>query len=157
MTDMNEQNNNPETETEDFDPIAEVQKLRENTVSKEEYDKLKSENKRLFKTLVENGQISNNEQTSDKTSKELRKELLESNDLSNLEYWKKTLELRDRIIEEGGVDPFLPVGNRISPTSEDVECANRVAKVVKDTIEYANGDSQLFTNELQRVTMDVRR
>lgn len=156
MTDMNEQNNTTETEPE-FDPIAEVQKLRESTVSKEEYEKLKSENKRLFKTLVENGQISNTDTNNDKTSKELRKELLESNDLSNLEYWKKTLELRDRIIEEGGVDPFLPVGNRISPTSEDVECANRVAKVVKDAIEYANGDSQLFTNELQRVTMDVRR
>lgn len=156
MTETEFNNPTTETETEDFDPIAEVQKLRENTVSKEEYEKLKSENKRLFKTLVENGQIKQ-DTNNDKTSRELRKELLESNDLSNLDYWKKTLELRDRIIEEGGTDPFLPVGNRISPTSEDVECANRVAKVVKDAIEYANGDSQLFTNELQRVTMDVRR
>lgn len=156
MTDF-EQNPTPETEETEFDPVAEVQKLRENTVPKAEFEKLKAENKRLFKTLVENGQVTNTDTNNDKTSKELRKELLESNDFSNLEYWKKTLELRDRIIEEGGTDPFLPVGNRISPTSEDVECANRVAKVVKDAIEYANGDSQLFTNELQRVTMDVRR
>ena len=44
---------------------------------------------------------------------------------------------------------------KIVPTTEDIECANRVAEVVKECIEYADGDSQLFTNELNRRTVDV--
>ena len=52
-------------------------------------------------------------------------------------------------------DPFLPQGKQIAATSDDIKSANRVAEALKDCVEYANGDSQLFTNELQRITRDV--
>lgn len=146
---------NEET-TPEFDPIEEIKKLKENSVSKEEYNKLKAENGKLMKTLIEGGQIQDNNKTT-KTSKELREELFGSESLTNLEYCTKVMELRDAVMAEGGNDPFLPFGLKISPTREDMEAAERLATVLKDTIEYANGDSQLFTAELQRVTRDVRR
>ena len=39
------------------DYIATIQQLRDSTVSKEQYQKVKDENQRLLKTLVEGGQL----------------------------------------------------------------------------------------------------
>ena len=86
----------------------------------------------------------------------MRAELFGSeNEFSNLDYWTKALQLRSAVIEGGGVDPFLPYGKNIAPTNEDIETANRVAKVVAECIEYAEGDSAVFTNELQRRTVEA--
>ena len=73
----------------------------------------------------------------------------------NLEYVKTAVELRDALIAQGQKDPFLPYGEGILPTAEDVECANRVANVYKECIEYADGDPDIFTSELQRRTVDA--
>ena len=59
-------------------------------------------------------------------------------------------------MENGQPDPFIPVGKQISPSREDIEIAEKVAQVYKECIEYANGDSEVFTNELMRRTRDVR-
>ena len=153
MAEIDETLNNEE---EEFDAIEEIKKLKENSVSKDEYDKLKKENSKLMKTLIEGGQIQNNNTTT-KSIPELRKELLCNENLNNLQYCQKALELRDAIIADGGTDPFLPYGMKITPTREDIEAAERLADVLKNTIDYAQGDSQLFTAELQRVTRDARR
>ena len=57
---------------------------------------------------------------------------------------------------EGNPDPFLPVGKQILPTDEDVAAANRVADVLKECVDYAEGDSAVFTNELQRRLVDIK-
>ena len=49
----------------------------------------------------------------------------------------------------------MPVGKRITPTDEDISAANRVATVLQECVDYAQGDSQAFTNELQRRTIDT--
>lgn len=74
--------------------------------------------------------------------------------MSNLEYVSSALKLRDELIRRGEKDPFLPVGEKIIPTDEDIQTANRVASILKDCVEYADGDSALFTSELQRSTID---
>lgn len=75
---------------------------------------------------------------------------------SNLQYIERTLALREALIAEGKPDPFLPVGSQIMPTEEDIAAANRVATVLKECVEYAQGDSSVFTNELQRRLVDVK-
>lgn len=75
--------------------------------------------------------------------------------LNNLEYCKKTLELRKAIIDDGGVDPFVPAGHNIAPTADDYTQAEKVANYIQDAIDYADGDSELFTQELQRNMKDV--
>ena len=147
-----------EDNTQDY--LAAIKELKENSVDRSKYDELRAENKRLIDAVV-NGQPGQEEQVVSKHTKEeiddLRNELFNSpRELNNLEYITKAMELRDALIENGEPDPFLPVGKQISPTRDDIEGAEKVAQVYKECIEYADGDSEVFTNELMRRTRDVK-
>lgn len=139
----------------DEDYIETIKKLKETTVSKEEYEKLVADNKKLIETLANGGTIEKEEPK--KVDIKALREKLYSDDvnISNLEFCSTALELRDEIIKQGGGDPFLPVGKQIAPTAEDVQKANQVAEALKSCIDYAEGDSAVFTNELQRITIDA--
>lgn len=130
--------------------LDEINNLKANSVSKEEYDKLKAENSELLKSIVNSRTPEKEEpKTPVVDINELRANF-KKEDPSNLEYVQNALKLRDAIIAQGGTDPFLPQGKKIIPTEQDIEAANRVASVLKECVDYANGDSQLFTNELYR-------
>ena len=149
---------NVEDNTQDY--LAAIKELKENSVDRSEYDKLRAENKRLIDAVV-NGQPGQEEQVVVKHTKEqideLRNDLFNSpRELNNLEFITKTMELREALMENGEPDPFLPVGKQISPTRDDIEGAEKVAQVYKECIEYAEGDSEVFTNELMRRTRDVK-
>lgn len=141
------------------DYIEQIKKLKENSVSKEDYDKLRLDNKRLIDALANGTQI--NDKVESKISavdkiNELRTKLFsKGSNLNNLDYCKTAVELRDALIEKGERDPFLPFGHNVVATDSDYETANRVATVMKECIDYADGDSDIFTNELQRRTVDV--
>ena len=142
------------------DYIAAIKELKQNSVDRSEYDRLRAENKKLIDAVV-NGQPGQEEQVVVKHSKEqiddLRNDLFNSpRELNNLEFITKTMELREALMENGEPDPFLPVGKQISPTRDDIEGAEKVAQVYKECIEYAEGDSEVFTNELMRRTRDVK-
>ena len=74
--------------------------------------------------------------------------------MTNLEFVEKSLELRDAIIESGGTDPFLPVGKGIELTRDDYEAAEFTAQQFRECIDMANGNSEVFTAELMRRTVD---
>ena len=138
----------------DTDYVAAIKELKEKTVSKESYQKLREENKKLLQSLVNGEQIQTEVEKPD--INELRKELFnEDSNINNVTFISKALELRTALIENGEPDPFLPVGKRITPTDEDISAANRVATVLQECVDYAQGDSQAFTNELQRRTIDT--
>lgn len=142
------------------DYIAQIKNLKENSVSKDDYNKLKADNKKLIDALANGtqmeGMVVEPKVSAVEKINELRKKLFskESN-LNNLEYCKTAVELRDALIEKGERDPFLPSGHEVVATDSDYESANRVATVIKECIDYADGDSNIFTNELQRRTVDV--
>lgn len=147
-----------EDNTQDY--LAAIQELKQNSVDRSEYDKLRAENKKLIDAVV-NGQPGQEEQVVVKHSKEqideLRNDLFNSpRELNNLEFITKTMELREALMENGEPDPFLPVGKQISPTRDDLEGAEKVAQVYRECIDYAEGDSEVFTNELMRRTRDVK-
>ena len=137
------------------DYIATIQQLRDSTVSKEQYQKVRDENQRLLKTLVEGGQLEQASTAKDTMSiEELRNNLIHK-EMTNLEYWQTALDLRQKLIDKGQKDPFLPWSKDYVPTEQDIATAQRVADVVSQCIDYADGDSSIFTNELQRVTVDT--
>ena len=147
-----------EDNTQDY--IKAIKDLKQNSVDRSEYEKLRAENKKLIDAVV-NAQPGQEEQVVVKHSKEqiddLRNDLFNSpRELNNLEFITKTMELREALMENGEPDPFLPVGKQISPTRDDIEGAEKVAQVYKECIEYAEGDSEVFTNELMRRTRDVK-
>lgn len=150
------QQENVEQDTNNY--IEAIKEMKANSVSKEAYNKLKEENKQLLDSLINGNQVDIKQmkpEITDEYVSGLRKKLFDTDDsLSNLEYAKKAVELRDALLEKGEVDPFLPVGHNISPTDEDYVKADRVGQVLKECIEYADGDSELFTNELMRRTND---
>ena len=135
--------------------IEAIKEMRRNSVAKADYERLQAENKELMKALV-NGETIDIESPKVVDVNALRNELFDADkELSNLEYVTKALELRDAVIEAGGDDPFVPHGNKIAPTAEDYEAAERVASVFKECVELANGNSEIFTRELMRLTTDV--
>ena len=154
-----EENENVVVEDNTNDYIDQIKKLKENSVSKDDYDKLRLDNKRLIDALANGTQIEGVVEPKvsavDKIN-ELRTKLFsKGNNLNNLEYCKTAVELRDALIENGERDAFLPFGHNVIATESDIETANRVATIMKECIDYADGDSDIFTNELQRRTVDV--
>ena len=151
---------NTQVEDTTTDYIEAITQLKQNSVDKAKYEALRLENKKLIDAVV-NGLPGQEEQVVVRHSKEqiddLRNELFNSpRELNNLEYVTKAMELREALIENGEPDPFLPVGKQISPTRDDLEGAEKVAQVYRECIEYAEGDSEVFTNELMRRTRDVK-
>lgn len=147
-----------ETKPEETDNVAlakALQEARANSVPKEEYEKLKDENKKLVSEIINGGDNAGNGQQDvppqEADIEALREKLYgpKGSELSNLEFWKYTLELRDAVIKRDGIDPFLPHGANIKPTEFDAERAQAVAKVVKECIDEADGDSGVFTALLQ--------
>lgn len=142
------------TETE-FDPVQAINELKQNTVSKEEYNKLKAEKDKYLKALIEGSQVAD-EKKEPVDIKELRKALFNpDSELSNLNYARKALQLREAIIEQEGRDIFVGKGSKLTPTNEDYEAAQKVADVFQNCIDVADGNSEIFTRELMRVTNDV--
>lgn len=136
------------------DYLAAINELKQNSVNREDYNKLKAENKKLLDSIV-NGVPVEVQSPQRKSIEELRAAYLKE-DQTNLEYISNALKLREALISEGKPDPFLPIGEQILPTDEDVAAANKVASVLQECVDYAEGDSAVFTNELQRRLVDVK-
>lgn len=138
----------------DVNYIKVIDDLKQNTVRKEEYQKLLEENKKLLNAYVEYSGPSNVEQEPQEKVDvtELRKKL--STDLTNLEYVSTALKLRTELMKQGQPDPFLPVGHKVSPTANDYEKAEQVAQVFQECVEKANGNPTDFTIALKGRTRD---
>lgn len=150
--DENKKDNNVEDTNQMY--IDTINELKANSVSRADYDKVVNENRNLLRSLAQgNPTATAKDETPKRSVQEIRNDLF-NKDHTNLEFAKEALELRDSIMNEGGTDPFLPVGKDIIITDSDVASANRVADALKQCIEYADGDSDIFTNELQRIMVD---
>lgn len=145
------------TEVEDMTPdyLAAIKELKENSVDRSKYDQLKADNKRLLDSIVNGRVIDAPVAKPEVNIQELRNNLFAKEGQSNLEYISNALKLREAIIAKGEPDPFLPCGTKTLPTEEDVSTANRVAAVMQECVDYADGDSAVFTNELMRRTVDT--
>ena len=135
------------------DYIAQIKNLKENSVSKDDYNKLKADNKKLIDALANGTQVEGVVEpkvSAVEKINNLRKELFgsESNSMNDLEMVSKMLELRKEIIDNGGTDPFLPKGHKVRITDNDKECANRVARVLTECVEDAEGSNRRFMSNV---------
>lgn len=154
MNDETQTRETGETVVDNTDYIETIKTLKQNSVDRSKYDALKAENKKLLDSIVNGTEIAQPVEEK-KSIEELRANYLKE-DQNNLEYITNVLALREALMAEGKPDPFLPVGSQILPTDEDVSKANDVASVLKECVDYAEGDSDVFTNELQRRLVDVK-
>ena len=152
----NDQQQNNEVVTErsplqgiEEDYIEQIKQLKSKSVPREAFEELEAEHKRLVNELV-NGQAVQVVAEDKPDIAKMRKELFDPEvQYSNVEYWSRTLALRKAVMDEGGMDPFLPYGPNISPTSADEEAAQRVADVVQECLDTADGNNEIFTAALQ--------
>lgn len=149
---MEEENNTTENQ-DNIDYIQAINDLKANTVSLEKYNKLKEENKKLLENII-TGQTSTEEKVKTRTSKEIKEDLFDGKQKTNLEFVKKALELRNALIKETGEDCFAPSGPQYSPTVDDYAKADLVAEVYQHCIDVAEGDADIFNRELQRCIMN---
>lgn len=157
---MADETNNSVSQQENLDDTSQyieaLKEMKQNSVSKQAYDKLQDQNRQLLDALINGKEIELPQQKEPVDVNKIRSILFdEDRPLSNLQYVSNALKLRDELLERGERDPFLPYGQNISPTDEDITKAERVATVMRECLEYADGDSELFTNELMRRTNDA--
>ena len=146
-----------EKQTPDYQEyIDTITELRRTTVPREDYDRLQAEKKQLLTSIVNGqaGEIASAEAAKKPSLGETRERVMGciKKGASNLEMWSAIVAHRDALLEAGYPDPCLPFGHKISATAEDVEKNSNVFSVVRECIEYADGDESIFTNELQRRT-----
>lgn len=141
-----------------IDYIKAINEMKQNSVSREQYEKLQKENKELLDTLINGGQVVQNVNEPARTISQMRTELFGKEaiekEMTNLEFVTRSLELRDAVIEGGGIDPFLPVGKGIDITRDDIDAAEFTAQQFRECIDIAQGNSEVFTAELMRRTID---
>ena len=151
---LEEENNvtsQPTGEVDNNQYIEALNQLKQNTVDKADYDKLKAENKKLLDSIVNGTEVALPD-VEKSSIQELREKLASSseNNMSSLEYADTALKLRERLIKEGKEDPFVPHGSQYSPTQLDYDRAHRVAAVLQECVDNAEGDDATFLAELKK-------
>ncbi|MBO7713210.1 MAG: hypothetical protein J6S85_06540 [Methanobrevibacter sp.] len=131
---------------------AAIKKLKENTVSKAEYEKLQADKTVLVKALAGEGPAPESVQEAAKKPdvKELRKKFLKAgeNNLTNAETVQTALDLRAALLAKGEPDPFLPVGAKISPTVDDIRGAEKVAEAMQSWLDASKDENGIVDDEL---------
>ena len=139
--------------------IQKLADLKQNSVPKEEYERVLNLNKDLVDRMIDDQKVEQNVQQEtnyDDIIKSAQEKLFtQEGTLNNIEYCSTALQLRDAILAKTGEDIFVAKGHKISPDETYYEKAENVAQVLREVIEYADGDSEIFTVELQRRTDDV--
>lgn len=128
----------------------ELATLKANTVSKEQYNKLK-------KAYVEGGSLSADEK--EPTYEEKKKDFEETvlrihrNEGSNLDHGKDLLHFRDLCMDLYQRDPFLPSAGDIS--QDDIDAYSRAAELYDYAIEAAEGDTSVYNAAFGSKIKDV--
>ena len=142
------------TTAEDY--IEAIKNLKQTTVDKTAYDALRSENKKLLESLINGEEIQPQNKVLTESIEELRKEVLTNDSLTNLEYWDKVLKLRSALLKRGDEDPFVPQGQKVAATQADYATAEKVATIMQEMVDNAEGDPNVFLNEFQRRVKDTQ-
>ena len=137
------------------DYIEAIQTFKQNSVDKAKYDALRLENKKLLDAVVNGQTVETQVQVQKEDIQTLRNKVFNNPNQSNLEYISNVLDLRNRLLEEGYEDPFVPQGTQISATQADYDKANKVATVLQEMVDEADGDPNVFLNEYQRRVKDT--
>lgn len=152
---LNEQTAETTSTTTAEDYIEAIKNLKQTTVDKTAYDALRSENKKLLESLVNGEEIQPQNKVLTEDINTLRKEILTNQSLTNLEYWDKVLKLRSALLKRGDEDPFVPQGQKVNATAADYATAEKVATIMQEMVDNAEGDPNVFLNEYQRRVKDT--
>lgn len=136
------------------DYVEAIKNLKQNSVSKADYDALRLENKKLLQAVVNGQTVEVEPEEPEVDLAQLRKNVFDNPNQTNLEYVTNVLKLRDAVLEKEGYDVFVPQSSQYSPTQDDIARANKVAEQFKEMVDIADGNPNVFLNEYQRRVKD---
>lgn len=135
--------------------IAKINELKQNSVSKSQYDKLKAENKQLLDSLC-NGTSFGQAQPQKvlRDYNEIGKELATADFLTAKEFLALSEEFREAMIAQKGVDPWLYHGSsdKVDYTQEDYNDLETIEAFVDHMHEFDNEDKEHYIAEVNRLT-----
>ena len=143
------------------DYLDTIQTLKQTTVSRDDYLKLKQENRKLLDAVMSGTSVeqaaSAPAKPRDEEIKELYSDIFVKGEHSNLKFHEKLYRLCDLIEEETGKNPMVPWGfNGESPaTPENISAAKRDREGIEALIENADGDSEYFTSQYHRLAIET--
>lgn len=149
-----EDNPNPQVDPVTQNYVKELKELKENSVPKSEYDKVVEEHKKVLKEFL-NGELhkggEGDQQSQDPSIQELRDSLYVKQDCkNNLEYFSKTLLLREKVMEQGQIDPMVPIGKDMTPNDSHFATAAKIASEIQSCIDACGGDPEEFNRLLDK-------
>ena len=119
-----------------LDQIADLKKqMDENMISREEYDKLLKDHKKLLTDYVNRRPVIKEEEKKKRSAKEVAQELakIKEGNITNRDYIAKSLEYREAHISEFGTDPFTDFGQ--NGPQKPTEDTNFVASTLKTLLD----------------------
>lgn len=139
-------------ETPETNYIDIINKLKADSVSKEEYERVVKDNKVLAENLAFSKASPEEEKTPPTTEDitKLRERFVSSHNESNLDFIRNVLDLRDAILETGGRDPFLPTNTDYVENEADQAKCQAIADGLRQMVDYSDKDAALFNSELKR-------
>ena len=154
---LKNQNSDSGDVVDNTDYIEALKDLKQNSVNKDKYDALKSENKKLLEALVNGQQVEVQPEGSKLESRDTYyKKYKENNFPNDLEYWDNFLKLREATIKEYGQDPCVtgsygltPEGVKQDPAYGEAETIEEQMDIIKGFIEESEGNPIVFETLMQ--------
>lgn len=148
-------NENETNVTPQPDYIDMVEELKNNSVPKEDYDRLEEKHKKLFEAYVNREKIDLPTQPKESVQ-ELRMKLFgkDSGKLSDIEYVQGLLNLRTQLLEAGERDPALPISNNITVSQELMDDNDMIQEGLQAMIDGSDGNNGVFIARYQAGTVD---
>lgn len=137
-----------ETDPSDFDLLNEVKELKKNSVSKEEYDRVVAEKKKLMRDFVYGSGDSANVEDTSPSIQDLREKLFGGNveQMSNRDFWENVSQLYHKRLEEDKQNIFLPKGHKTRYKREDYEMVSSMMETIDSMLEDTKDNPALFTS-----------
>lgn len=138
------------------DYLAQIQEMKKNSVSREAYDKMRDENKRLLEAIVNGEKLEQKQAETPKmrTPDEVYQDFVVSDKpRSDIERAKLWIEYRESCKAAGEPEPY--VSNRKKPSAAELESIDNTQRVLEHCLEYSNGNEEIFSTELKRLLIDT--
>ena len=132
--------------------IANLQRIKESTVPREEFERLLEDNKRMANALANGLSVDNEPEEEEIDIEAVRKYLFDECDKpkSDLAYFEKFLQLRQWTLDNKGVDVLLPCNGEYVVSQADAAEAQLIADNIQEAIDAAEGDPSVFTAIMKR-------
>lgn len=135
------------------DYLATIQELKQNTVSREAYDKMRDENKKLLETIINGGQMEAPAENTNIDYNKLLHETIFEKKSNNLDYIDAFVTAYESAVKEG-IKYAMPFGPKAEYSEMDEEVCDFTAKKLREIIDKSNGNEKSFNFLLDQEMVD---